>query len=197
MIDIILPLIIAASSVWVYVDSTNNKIGKIPDQSGFFNLHAGAWAVVTMVLWIVGFPAYLIKRKSLIELAKEKPIDVSNPLPKTAGLVVAGLAWVLASFPFSPSVPSCSDSATTDLVIEISKGELASQAPQLKSKIDDGSLTMVVDAIRTTDVNEKTGANTCAAGLKVSNDGEVNTLPITYSSEITDDGRLYVNVDGL
>jgi len=193
----IIPLIIAVSSVWVYIDATNNKIGKIPEQKSFFNLHAGGWAVVTILLWIVAFPAYLIKRKSLIELAKEQPIEVSNPLPKTVALAVVGLLMTLASYPFSPLVPSCSDSDSTALVIEISKGELVSQDPSFKSKIDDGSLSLVLDAIRTTGTNENTGSHTCAANLKVENKGQGGSLPITYTIEPTDDGQFYINVYGL
>ena len=57
-----------------------------------------------------------------------------------------------------------------------------------------------VNAIRTTNTNEQTGAHECAAQLavKASNTGETNQLPITYTVEMTDDGKeFYVNVFGL
>ena len=56
-----------------------------------------------------------------------------------------------------------------------------------------------VQAIRTTETNEKTGAQQCAAELKINaSSGGSNALPITYTVERTDDGKqFYVNVFGL
>ena len=79
-------LIIIASAFWVYYDATKNKIGKIPGEKSFTNMSAGGWAVVTWLLWIIGFPLYLIKRKELIEKAKEHPVDV----PQTRRVIVLG-----------------------------------------------------------------------------------------------------------
>jgi len=64
--------------LWVYRDATKRKIGKIKDGSGFFNLSAGAWAICTILLWIVVFPAYLIKRGELTEAAKSNPVEVKG-----------------------------------------------------------------------------------------------------------------------
>lgn len=67
----------------VYYDATKNKIGKIPRAKGFFNIQAGMWGVATLLLWILVFPAYLIKRSGLLEKTKQhpkEPIDINLKL---------------------------------------------------------------------------------------------------------------------
>ncbi len=81
----IMLLVVAGSGLFVYYDASKRKIGKIPDRKGLFNLSAGGWAAATMLLWIVAFPAYLIKRGKLIEEAVAKP-QVSNSRGLKLGL---------------------------------------------------------------------------------------------------------------
>ena len=52
-----------------------------------------------------------------------------------------------------------------------------------------------VEAIRTTDENEKTGALECAAELIIL--PQRNVFPITYTVEATDDNGFYVTVYGI
>jgi len=60
-------LIIIGTSIWVYIDA--KRIGVKKGQlDGFCDLGAGAWAVVCLLLWIIGFPAYLIKRGEYIKI---------------------------------------------------------------------------------------------------------------------------------
>ena len=69
-------LVVIASAIWVYVDAKN--IGVRKDLvSGFWNLGAGSWCAATLLLWIVAFPCYLIKRTSLKEAAAAEAGD--NP----------------------------------------------------------------------------------------------------------------------
>ena len=70
-------LVVAATAVWIYFDATKNKIGKT-EKGGLFNLSAGAWAVCNLLLWIIAFPAYLIKRSSLKTIAGEHPVEVKG-----------------------------------------------------------------------------------------------------------------------
>lgn len=96
----------------------------------------------------------------------------------------------------SPSVPKCGDSETTDLVKEIANDEMINQLGADAAKI----FSYSVNAIRTTDENDKTGAFECAAQLDIhaSTTGQSNEIPITYTVEMTDDGeQFYVNVYGL
>lgn len=91
--------IVVVSAIWVYVDATGHKIGKVKEAGGLFNMSAGAWSVVTMFLWIVGFPAYLIKRSALIERAGSAPVEVGGRWVKVAILCVIGGLWVLGTLP--------------------------------------------------------------------------------------------------
>ncbi|NGZ15670.1 hypothetical protein HGG78_18345 [Vibrio aestuarianus] len=96
----------------------------------------------------------------------------------------------------SPSAPKCGDSETTDLVKEIANDEMINQLGAEAAKI----FSYSVNAIRTTDENDKTGAFECAAQLDIhaSTTGQSNEIPITYTVEMTDDGeQFYVNVYGL
>lgn len=84
-------LVAAWSAVWVYFDATQNRIGKTVS-GGFFNLSAGGWATSTALLWALGFPAYIIKRGSLIKAARAAPVEPSLRAVKLAILTsIAGL----------------------------------------------------------------------------------------------------------
>ena len=109
MLDAILIAVVALSAVWVYLDATKNKIGEIPDSKGMFNVSAGAWGSLTLLLWVIGFPAYLIKRGRLIERAKENPIEVTGRGGKAAALSIVGGSWVLLSVSgiVSSALPDC------------------------------------------------------------------------------------------
>ena len=97
LLNALMVAVVAASAVWVYLDATKHKIGKISGGKGLFNMSAGAWGIVTLLLWIIGFPSYLLKRKSLAEQAKIHPVEVGGRGVKTAILSVAGGFWFLAA----------------------------------------------------------------------------------------------------
>jgi len=57
-------LIIIGTSIWVFFDA--KKIGvKKGKMKGIFNMGPGGWFIVCLLLWIIGFPLYLIKRPEL------------------------------------------------------------------------------------------------------------------------------------
>ena len=62
-------------------------------------MSAGAWSVVTMFLWILGFPAYLIKRSSLVDRAKTQPVEVKGRWIKLSILGIIGALWILGTLP--------------------------------------------------------------------------------------------------
>lgn len=99
MIETVLAVVFAGSAIWVYLDATSHGIGKDKDTGGLFNLSAGAWGAVTLGLWIIGFPGYLIKRRALIERAKSAPVEVKGRGVKTAIFAVLGGLWVLGTLP--------------------------------------------------------------------------------------------------
>jgi len=57
-------IIVIGSAIWVYIDAKQIGVRK-GLISGMFNIGAGAWCAATLLLWIVVFPAYLIKRGAL------------------------------------------------------------------------------------------------------------------------------------
>jgi hypothetical protein len=87
---------VAASAIWVYWDASGHRVGKVPGGKGMFNMSAGAWGVVTLLLWIVAFPSYLAKRGSLILLAKTSPIDSKGRAAKAVVLAAVGGFWFLS-----------------------------------------------------------------------------------------------------
>lgn len=96
----------------------------------------------------------------------------------------------------SKSVPKCSDDQTVDLVIQIARDEYKKSVRR--------ELGLSLSAIRTTGSNSETGAQSCAASLSIEgipgifpNQTLSKTVDITYTSELTDDGQLYVEVIGL
>ncbi|ABN60158.1 hypothetical protein [Shewanella baltica] len=94
----------------------------------------------------------------------------------------------------SDEAPSCSDDETQGLVIQISKDELKKQVGQ--GVVD--LVTLELTGIRTTDFNEKTGAQECAAELVFSGKNGKDSIDITYKSELVDnEDQFYVTVYGL
>ena len=129
MITVLIPLIVVASAIWVYWDATSNCIGKIEDDRGLFNMSAGAWAIVALLLWIVGLPAYLVKRGDLIERAKKTPVNVNGRGGKLAALTLAGAGFMVmsAGVPIGGALPGCSSDDTTGLV-----GQIVSDMPVVR-----------------------------------------------------------------
>ena len=75
---LVISLIVIASAFWIYHDAVSNKIGLIKDGEKKFNMSAGAWAIYTLLFWLIGFPLYLAKRNYLLERAKAHPVEVSS-----------------------------------------------------------------------------------------------------------------------
>ncbi|HZZ92994.1 MAG TPA: SHOCT domain-containing protein [Usitatibacter sp.] len=57
-------IVIFGTSLWVYFDAKSIGTRK-GDLTGLFNLGPAGWFWVSLLLWIVGFPAYLAKRGEL------------------------------------------------------------------------------------------------------------------------------------
>lgn len=56
--------IIIITSIWVFFDA--KKIGVKKGQlKGVCNMGPAGWLIVCLLLWVIGFPMYLIKRSEL------------------------------------------------------------------------------------------------------------------------------------
>lgn len=124
MLSLFISLVVLGSGVWVYLDATNHKIGKIPGVKGFLNMSAAGWAFLVMIMWMIGFPLYLYKRSSLIELASHSlnEVNVRNRPLKIGLLVAAALPLLYISYPASVTaseleLPKCGDSVTTKAAV--------------------------------------------------------------------------------
>ena len=94
----------------------------------------------------------------------------------------------------SSTAPKCSDSRTTDTAMEIVQKKFAGQIGEDAVK----QLGLKLINIRTTGLDEKLGKYTCAADLEISGPRGSKSVPIRYTSELTDDGKsFYVTVYGL
>jgi len=184
MLNAIFPIIVVGSAIWVYLDATKNKIGKVPGATGLFNMSAGAWAVVTLGLWLVGLPAYLMKRASLIERAGESPIPVSGRGLKTAALSIIGCLWMLALLggAAKPQLPSCESSETVTLLEQMINDMQAVKAA--------GSQFVSLKDIAEQGYNEQSALRSCRARL-VTTAGE-NALTYSVKWNDKDKGVFYV-----
>ncbi|MGQ0634582.1 MAG: hypothetical protein ACT4QC_08225 [Planctomycetaceae bacterium] len=61
-----------SSSIWVYFDARaiGTRKGRV---KGFFDLSPGGWFAFCLLLWIVAFPAYILKRDDLRVAAQLDP----------------------------------------------------------------------------------------------------------------------------
>jgi hypothetical protein len=196
MINVFIVAVVAISATLVYLDATKNNIGKISNAKGMFNMSAGAWGTVTLLLWFIGLPAYLIKRGDLVLKAKENPVVATGRRGKAAVLAGIGCIWVFMTIAGITSVPKCGDQDATKLVKQIANREMGKQLGAEAAQL----FSYTVGTIRTTSTNEQTGAHQCAAqlGITASNTGQTNEIPITYTVEMTDTGKeFYVTVFGL
>lgn len=114
-LNIILPIIVSISALWVYIDASKNKIGNSA-QGGLLNVGgAGWWGVLCLLLWIIVFPLYLIKRSKLIAFAQECPVE---PVNRNLKIGIFGVIAILtiwwSIFGLNQSLPGCSDPQAVD-----------------------------------------------------------------------------------
>ena len=142
-INAILPIIVTLSSLWVYVDASKNKIGNSPN-GGLLNIGgAGWWGVLCLLLWIIAFPLYLMKRNKLIALAKAHPSEPTNRNLKIGVfsiIAIVSIWWNI--WGVKPSLPDCNDPQAVDT---------------LKSAIIDTPVYKMlgVDEIQIADISER------------------------------------------
>lgn len=115
--------------------------------------------------------------------------------------VISGLIVALLLMGCAKKAPDCNDKRTKEMVIQIAKNELIEQmgrafgpdAAEATKK-----LALEVINVRTTNFNQEIGKYECTADLKMTGEGKNESLPITYTSELVDNGKnFYVRIYGL
>ncbi len=87
IIIIALLLVGTVSPIIVYLDATKHKIAA-----------AGTWAIIVLLIWIIGLPVYLFKRKKMIEKAKEAPVTAEKRALKIVALSLVCLLFFFSMF---------------------------------------------------------------------------------------------------
>ncbi|MGH8396828.1 MAG: hypothetical protein ACRETA_01095 [Gammaproteobacteria bacterium] len=185
MINAIIVAVVVITAVWVYIDATKNKIGKIHGIKSVFNMSAGAWGVVTLLLWIIGFPAYLIKRSDLIDKAKENPVEAKGRAAKAIALSIVGvcvLVLIVYSANFSSSLPACNDADAQSLV-----GSIVNDMSIVKAA---GAQFVSLKNISELGFNQDTQTRSCSATL-VTSIGE-NDLQYSIKWSNADKTKYYI-----
>lgn len=54
-------IVIIGTAIWVYFDAKSIGVRK-GQLSGIVDMGPGGWFAVTLLLWIIGFPAYVANR---------------------------------------------------------------------------------------------------------------------------------------
>lgn len=93
----------------------------------------------------------------------------------------------------SNEAPECNDSETKELVIQITNRELVKKYGQETADL----IKLSIKNIRTTNKNESVGSYKCVADIEAVNPNQTNIVPITYTSQLANDGdEFYVQVYG-
>lgn len=81
-------IVVIVSSIWVYFDA--RSIGARKDLvPGFFNLGPLGWALCCLLIWIIAFPAYLIKRDTIKQAANGDESGQTYTTSKQSGVNTA------------------------------------------------------------------------------------------------------------
>jgi len=117
------------------------------------------------------------------------------------GIIVAiMLAGLVLNYGCSRSAPACNDTETKETVMKIVKEKTALKylIDENKKKGEKLDLKIRLLNIRTKKFDKETGSYECAADLEMEMEGKSVSSPITYTSELVDDGdNFYVTVYGL
>ncbi len=122
MLGLVMALLSAVAALGIYLDASHHHIGKDPVRKPFWEPSAGEWGVWGLFFWPLAVPIYLIKRKSLIEKARTRPVVPKNRTRSIVLLSILGLALVGYNVSFVSNggdLPSCDSPEATALVRQI------------------------------------------------------------------------------
>lgn len=78
---------IAATAIWTFFDARALGIRKDKEKKSFFNMNPVSWAFATLFIWIVAFPAYILRRR------KETKVGAIGASLMTRAII--GGVWVI------------------------------------------------------------------------------------------------------
>lgn len=100
-------LIVLGTAIGVGVDASSNKI-RAGLTKGLFDMGPLGWFLACLLIWIIAFPAYLVKRPELIAAAKtadQLPSGAPGPWPSSGPPGATSAAAPHAVGPTSGSFP--------------------------------------------------------------------------------------------
>jgi len=92
--NLLILFLVFASIIWVYLDITKHKIGRVSNKNYSFNWSVWEWVIAVSILWIVFFPAYLYKRTDLMERSKDYPVEYKRRAFGLFMITAAGIALI-------------------------------------------------------------------------------------------------------
>ena len=199
-------LIFLGTILWVYFDAKAIGVKKGIIR-GLADMNVGAWIGGMVLLWIVFFPFYLIKRGEFKKINNSQGLSSKKTLMLVGSVV--GLSFLVIFLSgASNAAPDCNAAETKNTVIEIAKGKLKENFNRLEQlqgiklttaeKIDK-TIKVSVENVRVVNYYKETGKRECAANLILEAKGEKEKHPIVYTSELMQDkkGQFYVTVGGI
>ncbi|EOF5041032.1 TPA: hypothetical protein ACS8CD_003667 [Providencia alcalifaciens] len=89
--DLLITLTIIGCSWWVYFDASSHQIGSYRDElnrvRGWSSI---SWGIGSLILFVIFFPLYLIRRKTLLKIAEKHPAKSD----KSLGILVIAMISV-------------------------------------------------------------------------------------------------------
>jgi hypothetical protein len=64
---LVIAIVVAGTSIWVAIDASHLEVKRGCLGGGFADSGPVGWFFCTLLLWIIGFPAYLITRPKYVE----------------------------------------------------------------------------------------------------------------------------------
>jgi hypothetical protein len=79
-------IVVAATSIWVFVDARQLGAKRGVLGGGFLDSSAGAWFIGCLLLWIIAFPCYLAARPKLVAARSQRQVarfNAAHPVPSS------------------------------------------------------------------------------------------------------------------
>jgi hypothetical protein len=82
-------IIVAVTTLWLLIDARSIGVrkGAVP---GFFDMGVAGWFFSCLLMWIVAFPAYLVKRSEYKQAKASPAADVIGQLERLQSLRQSG-----------------------------------------------------------------------------------------------------------